>query len=93
MARAEEIRIAIAAKPIQTQAGALPLTMSIGVLLSHEWGPRPMQELMQEVDLALYAAKAAGRNCIRRADPGSAKEFVPLPVPSETTESDPVKRT
>jgi two-component system cell cycle response regulator len=93
MARAEEIRIAIAAKPIQTQAGALPLTMSIGVLLSHEWGPRPMQELMQEVDLALYAAKAAGRNCIRRADPGSAKEILPLPVPSETTESDPVKRT
>lgn len=93
MARAEEIRTAIAASPIQTQAGALSLTMSIGVLLSHEWGLRPMQELVQEVDLALYAAKAAGRNCIRRADPGSAKEILPMRGPSETTESDPVKRT
>jgi diguanylate cyclase (GGDEF)-like protein len=93
MARAEEIRIAIAESPVQTQAGALPVTMSLGVLLSHEWGARPMQELMQEADVALYAAKAAGRNCIRMAKPDAAQEIAAVTVASGTAQSDPVKRT
>jgi two-component system cell cycle response regulator len=90
--RAEEIRSAIAGRPIQTQAGPLALTMSLGMLLSHEWGIRPMDELMQETDMALYAAKAAGRNCVRQAKPDAEKEAV-SPAPQETAQGDPVKRT
>jgi GGDEF domain-containing protein len=37
--------------------GYAEITMSLGVLLSHEWEARPVEELLQEADLALYAAK------------------------------------
>jgi hypothetical protein len=43
--------------------------MSFGVLLSGEWGLRPVEQLLHEVDTALYEAKAAGRNCLRTARP------------------------
>jgi two-component system, cell cycle response regulator len=68
-ARAEEIRKAVSSRPISTAAGALQVTMSIGLLLSSDWGVRSVEELLFEVDAALYAAKAAGRNCVRRARP------------------------
>ena len=68
-ARAEEIRQAVCRQPIQTASGMLPVTMSFGLLLSGSWGVRPAEELLQEVDAALYAAKAAGRNCVRVANP------------------------
>jgi two-component system, cell cycle response regulator len=93
MARAEEIRVAIAGSPVQTEAGALPVTMSLGVLLSHEWGGRPMQELMQEVDVALYAAKAAGRNCVRMAKPGVALEVAAVTDAGAAAQGEPVRQT
>jgi two-component system cell cycle response regulator len=68
-ARAEEIRKAVSSRPIQTASGSLQVTMSFGLLLSDNWGIRPVEELLQEVDAALYAAKAAGRNCVRVAKP------------------------
>jgi GGDEF domain-containing protein len=37
--------------------GALNVTMSLGLLLSKDWGPRSVEELLFEVDAALYAAK------------------------------------
>lgn len=67
--RAEEIRKAISNRPFQTNSGALPVTMSLGVLLSRDWGLRPVEELLHEADKALYAAKEAGRNCVRIAHP------------------------
>jgi diguanylate cyclase (GGDEF)-like protein len=70
--RAEEIRKVIHSQPIQTSAGPLEVTISVGVLLSGEWGIRPVEELLYEVDAALYAAKAAGRNCIRMARPNAS---------------------
>jgi len=66
-ARAEDIRKIVGNRPIQTLAGPLNITMSFGLLLSDGWGVRPVEELMHEVDAALYAAKAAGRNCVRVA--------------------------
>jgi diguanylate cyclase (GGDEF)-like protein len=69
LSRADEIRKTIAHIPVQTSSGALAITMSFGLLLSNEWGPRPMDELLREADAALYAAKAAGRNCVKLARP------------------------
>ena len=68
-ARAEDIRKIVSSRPIQTLAGPLNITMSFGLLLSDMWGVRPVEELMHEVDAALYAAKAGGRNCVRLAQP------------------------
>jgi diguanylate cyclase (GGDEF)-like protein len=61
--RAEEIRKAIADTPVHTAQGSIPITMSIGVFASYSADARPLEEVMSEVDGALYAAKTAGRNC------------------------------
>jgi len=75
--RADEIRTSINDRPIQTDAGPLRITMSFGVLVSRDWGSRPTDELLREVDAALYAAKASGRNCTMLAKPPQDREFVP----------------
>ncbi len=67
--RAEEIRKSISNRPIHTAKGPLSLTMSLGLLLSADWGPRTVEELLHEVDNALYEAKGSGRDCIRIAHP------------------------
>jgi hypothetical protein len=54
--------------------------MSFGLLLSDMWGVRPVEELMHEVDAALYAAKAAGRNCVRTAKPSVEPELSGLSI-------------
>jgi two-component system cell cycle response regulator len=77
-ARAEEIRRVIGSRPIPTAGGALQVTMSFGLLLSRDWGIRPVEVLLYEVDAALYAAKAAGRNCVRPAKPAGSTREVPL---------------
>jgi two-component system, cell cycle response regulator len=69
LARAEEIRKAIAQKPVSSSSGPVPITMSLGLLVSREWGCLPVEELLKQADTALYAAKAAGRNCVRIASP------------------------
>jgi len=69
LARAEEIRKAIAHFPVQTSSGPVSATMSLGLLLSHEWGSLPLEDLLKQADAALYAAKAAGRNCVKVAIP------------------------
>ena len=70
-ARAEELRKVVNSQPIQTAIGTVQVSMSLGVLLSSDWGVRPVEELLYEVDAALYAAKAAGRNCVRMAKPSA----------------------
>jgi len=77
-ARAEEVRKVVSSRPIQTAAGELQVTMSFGLLLSKDWGVRPVEELLYEVDAALYAAKAAGRNSIRMARPNLASSVLPV---------------
>jgi len=71
LARAEEIRKAISQKPMPSSSGPVPLTMSLGLLISQDWGRLPVEELLHEADSALYAAKAAGRNCVKVAAPKS----------------------
>jgi hypothetical protein len=55
--------------------------MSFGVLLSGEWGLKPIEELLHEVDTALYAAKSAGRNCLKIAHPAKFEELPSSAVP------------
>src|SRR5260370_14035796 len=69
LARAEEIRKAIAYKPVPSSNGPVSATMTLGLLLSHEWGSLPLEDLLKQADAALYAAKAAGRNCAKVAIP------------------------
>ena len=72
--RAEEIRKCICTRPMQTGAGPLEITMSSGLLLSTEWGHRPADHLLSEVDSALYAAKTEGRNRVKLARPSPRVE-------------------
>jgi two-component system cell cycle response regulator len=67
MMRAEEVRRAIAIAPVPTDQGPMPVTMSLGVLSSRDWGLLQVNEILHEVDTALYEAKGAGRNCIKLA--------------------------
>jgi len=67
--RAEEIRRMISSSAVQTNAGPLPIAISIGVHQTDNWGAATLEELLHEVDSALYAAKAAGRNCVKFAKP------------------------
>ena len=65
--RAEEVRNGIANHPVQTMSGPLPITMSLGVLASRDCDLRLVEEILSEVDSALYQAKANGRNCVMLA--------------------------
>lgn len=63
--RADEIRSAICRLPIVTSRGPLSVTISIGVIASRGRKLETVEEFLGEADRALYAAKAAGRNCCR----------------------------
>jgi len=69
MVRADQLRRSIEASPISTACGSIPLTISIGVLPAREWGYPPREDVLRHVDVALYAAKADGRNRCRLATP------------------------
>ncbi|AIC30653.1 GGDEF/EAL domain-containing protein (plasmid) [Rhizobium etli bv. mimosae str. IE4771] len=60
------------------------VTVSIGVAFTSEDVGEKVERIVREADLALYNAKASGRNCIRRFDPSlprpddNAGKLVPL---------------
>ena len=63
---AESIRRAIAAKPILCGDRPVPVTVSVGVATYEPKGPfREAAHLVKAADLAVYAAKHSGRNCVR----------------------------
>jgi diguanylate cyclase (GGDEF)-like protein len=63
---AESIRRAICAKPVSLQTGLLPVTASIGVATYEPGSPLKLPvHLLKAADLSVYAAKHAGRNCVR----------------------------
>jgi two-component system, cell cycle response regulator len=67
MARAENLRSGISAKPIQARGKSLTVTVSFGVALSTDHPNCDVDEIIRKADAALYAAKAGGRNCVRMA--------------------------
>jgi diguanylate cyclase (GGDEF)-like protein len=62
----ESVRRAIAAKPVATGGRVVPVTSSVGVASFEPAGPfKDVGHLLRAADLAVDAAKKAGRNCVR----------------------------
>ncbi|MFA6063438.1 MAG: diguanylate cyclase [Gallionella sp.] len=66
MAIAERIRVSVQALRIETGTQCVTFTVSIGA--HHSNSPQTLDAMLQQVDKALYAAKDAGRNCVRLAE-------------------------
>ena len=79
VARAENLRNIVAAKPILLSTKSMTVTISIGVALTTDFPNRDADDILHAADMALYAAKEAGRNCIRLAQPGSLPQAPEAP--------------
>jgi len=62
LAIAERIRRDICTEPIESRAGGIPITISLGVATSEEKMDMDPVTLISAADKALYQAKRAGRN-------------------------------
>jgi diguanylate cyclase (GGDEF)-like protein len=69
MVRAERVRNYISEKPVDTESGPIPVTISIGLAepLIAGSGLRREEDLVRSADAALYTAKANGRNRVQHA--------------------------
>jgi diguanylate cyclase (GGDEF)-like protein len=63
---AEELRLTVAGRRFEHAGNEFSVTISQGLAQCPEHG-RTAEELIAAADRALYAAKAAGRNCVRTA--------------------------
>jgi diguanylate cyclase (GGDEF)-like protein len=64
LALAEDLRAAIAERPVRAGGEAVPLTVSIGVAV---WDGESLDALLSRADAALYEAKEAGRDRVALA--------------------------
>ena len=73
-ASAERLRHSIAEPRVETSAGPLAVTLSIGIASGCDDGERPQDSelLLRAADTALYAAKADGRNRVEVAPAAQA---------------------
>ncbi len=67
-ARAERLRKLIAELPVETREAVVHVTMSGGVAASVQTASSDLNTLLKAADKALYAAKAGGRNQVRKAE-------------------------
>ena len=73
VAVAERIRRAIASSPLETSAGPVSLTVSLGVTSAEACDPQGQAEnIIAAADRALYTAKHAGKNRVEAAYPSLA---------------------
>ncbi len=61
---AERMRAAVAQTPVATDAGAVAITVSIGVATMSRDEISSLPQLLQRANDALYRAKQNGRNCV-----------------------------
>jgi two-component system cell cycle response regulator len=68
-ATAERMRAGVSGKPVETDAGPIPVTLSIGLVAEPARGPTILkgEELLRAADTALYCAKTKGRNRVESA--------------------------
>ncbi len=85
LTRAESLRTTIASRKMRAAGSSLTVTMSVGLALSSDFETCSVEEIIHHADLALYAAKAAGRNCVRMALPN--RKDVPTPGSEEPKET------
>ncbi|MBX3619586.1 MAG: diguanylate cyclase [Rhizobacter sp.] len=71
VALAARMRAALLAEPVPFDGGRIAVTASFGVSALAADGD-DLSRLTRRADAALYAAKAAGRNCMRTAPPAAA---------------------
>ena len=84
LARAEQVRKAVSDLTVRYGEKQLPqITISIGVADYPDHGAMP-QDVIRAADEALYAAKAAGRNCVVSASDVRPGSFMP-PVRADDT--------
>ncbi len=61
---AERLRQSVCAEKIQTESGALNITVSLGVSIFDTASRPSTKKMIEESDLALYVAKGRGRNIV-----------------------------
>jgi two-component system cell cycle response regulator len=68
MITAERMRVYVSEKPVETESGPIPVTISIGLAAQHQASEILKPEgLVRAADSALYTAKANGRNRVECA--------------------------
>jgi len=61
---AERIRLQVADLRVPSEKGEVSVTLSVGVIdLNHTAARETLEDIFRRADIAMYAAKATGRNC------------------------------
>ncbi len=69
---AERVRQALVENPLPLQNGSLEVRASFGVSSFAPNSTKSLAQWLEETDQLLYAAKRAGRNCVKSAAPSAA---------------------
>jgi two-component system cell cycle response regulator len=62
---AERLRRCVGADPVEAEGADVSVTLSLGVAVTDGQANPDAVELLRAADMALYAAKRAGRNCVQ----------------------------